>query len=710
MVKWVATGVLVWVLSAGIAFPADFVSGSASINWKSETTRDADQKETTNTLNQNYSVRLAKDLTSQIRFRSDVGAGIQKDDAERTTDLTPRFGLDISNPYFTASGEYQINEQGLDILGASTDEPRLTDEKWTLNLTSGIEKYPKLRLFYEQERDYDHLAVREQDDRSRIYRLTADYGYRWFHFLVEHSKDVDDDLVIGSTQTSVTNDGTVDFNKTFWGGRIKTFGSYRFSDEETDREARGSDVQFQEKVPADSLTAGAWYYEALQTDPAKAPVDWNSDPGLVDSITNSRTGEGLDLANITQALNVFIKLRTTETIRKLYLWTELPSTTVNDTMYAWDVYATNDPDQAGSWTPVAASVVYNDDEHRFEFDFSAVTARYFRVVNTARDTLLSLFITEIEAYKIITQAAGTTSSSSVQRQEVDASIDIQPLDWLNMRYAFSQDQTTTDPDDDTTRQTSHDFNLRADRDLHKYLTGWVQYHTNWSYETEGERHSTDTYSLFLGTRSIQMVSSSLSTVHSINRVGSDTRSTTTSSVLHVTANLREGVDLGVDGNVSFTDNKVDDSRTSSRGVNTDLDVELTRNLRVNAQYDMTWSDSEDSGGVETSDWTTSARSDVFYRPFRKLYVNGYYGNNRDSEGTTSSNTGGALDWVLSRKIRTGVRYNYDRSSDVTTSWASNIVWNLSRRIVFRVEYQWRRDKSDTLKKTQTMNGYLTASF
>ncbi len=701
MIKWLIVIFMLIVTLLQSAYAADEISGSAQIIWRSGSETTENKKEKLRSLNQTYNLGLRKDITSKINFSADVGVNATETeetgtDEQKTTRLFPRFRLNITNDYFDANGGYQLNERGLDVLGMTSDESRLTTENWNANFITRSVKYPKLQFRYDENRTYDYELPHETDTRSEIYEATADYTYKFLNFTARRSENEIENFVQDkeSTETATTSEGRVEFRKSFWGNRITSSGNYRWTEQETERVAIGAEARF-----LDERDRWAGLYVLTGT----GALD--DTPALIDG--NIAAGAGIDIGSSGDTdQNIGAELVRTEEVEEIWIYTEQKYTDNTNTPVQWDVYLSDDDNVTWDLIETNATSEYIQEEQRFKISFTPTSAKFFKVVNTTKASFINLYVTEIKLF-------GTTIEpvSTHTRENIIFDAGIRPVDWMRVTYNFTQDKSETDPDSRTTRLTAHNISARADADLHKYLKAWAQYQKRLEYDdTESDRRSTDTYSLHFDSSPLETLNSSLSINHSAPKKGSVTQSRTTSSLLHIAAELREGVDLSVDGNLNYTENLVTPTETFIRTVNSDLRLKLTRALTTEIKYTTDWTTTCDSDNIETSARNSTVRTDLYYRPVRSFYFRWSYELQRSSGGEESTVNQYNINWVMTEKLRLNMDYRIDRNSEVKTIYSADLAWNLSKVFVLRCEYDRSRREADTLTKTQTFTTILSARF
>ena len=588
-----------------------------------------------------------------------------------------------------------------------SDEDRFTTESWNVNFSTKSEKYPKVQLRYNEDINYDHLAVHDTDSKTTNFSGTADYTYRFLNFNYEYRNNVLDNYVTEAITETDTHYGRFDFRKSFWKNRITTSGSYSITNRNTETETRGQDVR--------------------------------------NGITHQ---------------NIGVDLTSAKEIDQIYLYTTTPDPAFKDN-FTWAVYSSSDN---STWTllkPSETDFDYNTSKKRFEISFTATTARYFKIVNTANDTN-NLYVTEIEAYDgttsiaasdglylqddtpevsshlnsepllidgdkttsaginiggYTTQAAFTTTETEQTTQNTQANLRYKPMDWLSFTYDFTQDERETKPDQEESEKTSrrtHSMNCRVERELHKYITAWAQYGRRLEYDSESEAEDkiTDTYLLHFLFSPLTTLNTDLSLNHTVSKEDGEAESKSSSALLQISAKLREGADLNVDANITRSENLVSQSETTIKSINSDLRLELTRMLTAEIEYDRNWTETQQSEpDGDTTGRTSNARIIFYWQPSHDFYLRGSYDIDRDEKsGEETTQQQYNMNWLMTEKMQLDMGYSLNRNDSVSSTYAANLSWNLSRVFTLRFGYDWSHQKKDMTETTQTFTTNLSARF
>ena len=155
---WIVVFLLTLICFRGVC-AGDDISGSANLTYLSTETKSGEEEKSFWSFTQNYNLQVTKKFTPKVNFAANLGINVDETNNTKTTRLTPDIRLNLRNEYFNADTGYRITEKGLDIMTMATDDPRYTTESWNVNLSTKSEKYPKVRLRYNEDINYDHLAV-----------------------------------------------------------------------------------------------------------------------------------------------------------------------------------------------------------------------------------------------------------------------------------------------------------------------------------------------------------------------------------------------------------------------------------------------------------------------------------------------------------------------------------------------------------------------
>lgn len=682
----------------------DDIHGSAHLTYTSTDTETGGEKTSSWQFTQVYNLGVSKALTPKVGFTADLDVNVTESNDEKTTRLSPDLRLDVTNEYFDANTGYRINERGLDILTMVSDEDRYTTESWNANISTKSERYPRVRLRYSEDKDYDYLPVHVTDSKTTNFSGSTDYTFRFLNFNYEYRDNTTDNYVTDSTQETDTHEGRVNFRKSFLDNKITSSGSYSITNRKTETETGGQDVSILD--PKKTPNRGLYAFDTI---PGSDALNDTYDE-LINGNTGTRVSNPttINIGGGNTYRNIGLDLNYQTEIEEIRLYTEDVSFT--SSLFAWDVYYSTDN---VNWTLITASASfsYDTDEDRFEISFSKTKARYFKVVNRSSDSTVDpIYVTEIEAYSYTTYAVHTTTETERTTETIQASVGYKPTDWLSFTYDFSQDDQETEPDDQKTTRDTHNVSGRVERELHKYLTAWAQYRRRWENDSAADDTTTDTYLLHFLSSPLDTLDTDLSFNHTVSKEESETRSKSSSGLFQITAKLREGADLDVDANITRTENLASQSETTTKSLDSNLRLELTRMLTAEIEYNWNWTDTEQPSG-DTIGRTSYAKTTLYWRPSHEFYFRGSYSIDRNEiSGEETTQHQYNMSWLMTEKMQLDMGYTVDKNDTDSLTYSSDLSWNLSRVLTLRFGYDWSRQETSTTTETQTITSDLSARF
>lgn len=452
-------------------------------------------------------------------------------------------------------------------------------------------------------------------------------------------------------------------------------------------------------------------YDGLYAkDPTPLSAKLVSTPALINGSANINIGGG----DINLYQNIGLDMSSPIEINKIYVYTTTPDGSSNFSDFAVEVYSSDDND---SWKLIpGASFKYNVLKQRAEISFTKTSAQYFKVVNTANDNF-NLYVTKIEASSV--QDAFTATETDQTTQTTQANVRYKPTDWLSFTYDFTQDEQEkdeTDADSTKTRQSNHNISglIGKEFKVHKYLKIRPEYRRRNEYkydsETEVKDKTTDTYRLHFLSSPLKALDTDLSLNHTVSKEDSETQSKISSALLQISAKLREGADLDVDTNITRSENPVSESETTTKYINSNLRLELTRMLTAEIEYNNNWTETENPDSSSTGR-THDAKCTLYWRPSHDFYLRGSYGVDRDhTSGDETTEQQYNMNWLMTDKVQINMGYTLNRNDSISSTYSSDLSWNLSRMFTLRFNYNWSRQQADIITETQTFTTNLSARF
>jgi hypothetical protein len=249
---------------------------------------------------------------------------------------------------------------------------------------------------------------------------------------------------------------------------------------------------------------------------------------------------------------------------------------------------------------------------------------------------------------------------------------------------------------------------------HKYLKIRPEYRRRQEYkydsETETKDNTTDTYLLHFLSSPLKTLDTDLLLNHTVSKEDGEIQSKSSSALFQVAAKLREGADLDVDVNITRSENPVSQSETTTKYINSNLRLELTRMLTAEIEYGRNWTETENPSGGTTGQ-TSNAKTTFDWRPSRYFYFRASYGIDRDEQsGEETTQQQYNMNWLMSEKMRLGMGYTLNRNDTISSTYSSDLSWNLSRMFTLRFNYNWTCQEADLITETQTFTTNLSARF
>ncbi|HKK72428.1 MAG TPA: discoidin domain-containing protein, partial [Candidatus Krumholzibacteria bacterium] len=391
VVPWCA--LLVMALAAPAwAQPAE-VNGSIDV---SAVQAEVDGEER-NTLQQRYSINLARDLTSTLRARASFRYfDFDIDGAEQfgafREEIQPSAELAWRTEWFRSS----VTALRRSIRSSATSG-RLVTENVVADWRSAIDGWPMLTLRYDWQKISEEDGgddARDTRDRRFLARLNVDreneiieYGFtrRWTENLIrglESRENSHQFRFLGSHSLAGER-------------RLRLDTQYLFTYRDRVDEVRTGTVLLEQVTTGQSLFA---------IDPSPELGTLQPVPGLADGNTGTATVPGIEIGTGSIDRNIGTDLGfEREAVSAMYVYVDRFSSATVD----WSVYVSDDGIE---WNEVTDTPIetFNTALLRYEIEFMPVSTRYLKVVNGGTNDAPVVFVTEIEVYEAL-QETGEVS-------------------------------------------------------------------------------------------------------------------------------------------------------------------------------------------------------------------------------------------------------------------------------------------------------------
>ena len=593
---------------------------------------------------------------------------------ERTL-LMPAVTLRLADPFVNAGVGYDRRDEMLESGGLVT---RMYRDSSHAHLGLRPEGLPTLDLQYvaTSRYDRDHKTLDLDEDvfqLSSMYRPVKSVQINYAASL----SDQQDHLTASDTK-SLTQTARVGYVDRFFDDRWLLAAHYYLTAQDIDSR-RGTTVGGGVRVqlfPVVGLSSinDAPQLGALTPNPALINGDLLTSSGV-------NIGQALSLGGDVQRRNVGVDFGIQTAVSTLYVWVDRPLPAVVANSFLWDVYTS--PDNL-NWF-LAQTVFpanFGQFDNRFEISFSAVSARYVKVVTRPLSVAVppppgfdvsNIFITEVQAFldqTVFVQAPGTTvhTSQNSNNADVNSRIDIIRSERHSLFYDFYYRSDRFEVNDRSPQTDSMMTNaLIASERFSRVFSGSAKVMRQ---QDEVARMRTETYtdteaSLLAAWNSLRKLGHTLAvTAKRENWEKRDTTRDTGTASLTNTAEVYPGVNayLGAIKNLTSTETGTATGRGDETQLTAGADIVPHPSLTLNVSYAWSASDQTVVGATTAALGSANRRTQnsfasAAYNPFSALYL---YGTVQRTEETgkptvtyttfsgswSSQITGGALELRL----------------------------------------------------------------
>ena len=372
-----------FVLTA-VPCAADPFSVSGNWNYRENGREDAD---TLTSFNQSYNLNFAKqlsammDLSSSIRYNDS-----QVSEGQDSSSLNPSATLNLRNDLFS------LNFNGSESRTDSEGSVPLINQSWGGNFYSQLEKWPGLRLYYNQSRTQDDQSRHEQNTESTSLGASIDYTLAGFDLLYDFRSSTSENLVADTTTDTLNHYAQLKYSESFFRNRLSVSASQQYSSSETETETPvGADGTYIQPV---TIWEG---FSAIDDTPLLGTLP--SNPLLVDG--NQEFSAGVEIAQnlFTEPQNIGIQVDFQLVSRIQVYLSDLVSPTVLGAL-SWELYQSSDNNL---WTqvnqPLTISTTIENRRTKVAIDFPVqVSARYLKLVVRASSFALEpVYVAEVDA-------------------------------------------------------------------------------------------------------------------------------------------------------------------------------------------------------------------------------------------------------------------------------------------------------------------------
>jgi hypothetical protein len=430
-----------------------------------------------------------------------------------------------------------------------------------------------------------------------------------------------------------------------------------------------------------------------------APLTLDPNPALIDG--NTTTSAGIDLISNIPLVRRQIGLGfvSPTQVNQLLVWVDRELTSTVAGSFSWQVFTSDDNlNWVGPIAPL--SVSFGTFQNRFEINFSIVTARYIKVVTTPilPGPLVppNIFVTELQAF-VRTPAADLKGKTSRTTHNYDLNVKTRILDNPSLFYELYYYLNRQEP----SGQQRYDL-INSLYTIHRFsevFSGRAKVGIENGKELD-EKRLAYIYDAAIMADPLRTLHHSL--VFNGREEEIEGRPNNTNSIiLYNTAQLYQGVDVNLNGGVTFTKQE---SGQEGRDflINFQSNIIPHRAMTLGLNYSNTISRRTGGGQDSLSIRRQTLDFNLSYNPFRTLNLVAFvqYINETGQKDRVLQNY--TLNWspFPDGALQFTVAYdeNY-RTEDhlVERIFRPNLRYNLSKRSYIDVTYQLTRSRSDIQK-------------
>jgi len=603
----------------------------------------------------------------------------------------PYIDLTLETPLYTASVGYLRRQERTDVFNSPSFT--LINDEYYVILGWRPEGLPSIDTQIRRRNLYDSEKA-SLDSKEDFISLNPKYQYQGlrldYYGTYLHSRDDLIDLDV----TQYTHSGRASYSNSFFNNRVSLTTNYNILYQETKTVSGGKGFVTFQAFPNGGLSR-------IDDTLPPAPVTLDPNPSLIDG--NTTASAGIDLVSDAPLVKRQIGLdflNPTE-VNQLLVWVDRELTPTIASSFTWDVFVS---ENNSVWTHWAGPMVgsFGPFQNRFEINFLNVIPpkRYIKVVTTPllRSPLVppNIFVTELQAF-VRTPAADVKENVSRTAHNYDLDLKTRILDIPALFYELYYYINRQEP----SGQQRYDLinSLNANHRFNDVFLGRVKVGIENGKELDKKRLAY-IYDAAVTADPLRTLRHSL--VFNGREEEIDGRPNNSNSViLYNTAQLYKGVDINLNGGVTFTKQESGEKgRDFIINFQTNIVPHRTMTLAFNYSNNISRRTGGDQGSLST--YTQTLDFNLSYNPFRTLNLFAFvqYINEKGQKDRVLQNY--AINWspFPDGALQFNVAYNENyRTEDhlVERIFQPTIRYNLSKRSYIDLSYQLIRSRSDIQK-------------
>jgi len=623
-----------------------------------------------------------------------------------TTDIKPFVDITLKNPVYTLGGKYDRREQkqtGSDLLTVTN-----VNENYMLIFGWKPEAFPSFDMRLGRSKLFDKERA-SQDTVTDFLLLSLqyvpEYGYlkgldiRYQPAYRKIQEKIDDVIT-----TDQTHNARVTYSDNFFSRRVSLYTSYNIAHTKTETILSSTTSEVSSQLfPFSGLSTAS---DSLTN------VVLNLNSALIDGNTLQSAGVDIGLAPVggdTRARNAGTDFVAETEVNSISIWVdrELPDQIAN--AFSWEIYTSQDNENWAFLTTVPLAA-FGPFQNRFEINFPNVTTRYIKVVTrplTPGDTLgvpgdfSSIFVTEMQAF--LRKPAGEldkrtkdTRTNNIYNLDVRTRVfDVPTLYYEFSYYLAHVASSFTNSTLSNGLSATHRFSSIVTAQARVAREDIVlKDDTGYSY----------LYNASMTAHPLKTLSHTLNYSGQTKDIGGE-KSNTNSVFINNTAELYKGINIKIDGGISF--NRRD---TGEKTTNTlySFGSGIVPHRRLSLDLYYTGTRTKQSGGDQgdSTDFTRRGTMGVSYKPFDTLYLIISLESITDPDKTRNLQNYG-INWspFPDGSLQFTFSYNESLTSDEgkTRQINPSLRWNISARTHLDLSSQFLKSESESLKSESVIS-------
>lgn len=674
-VRLVAAVALAVLLGAGGA-AADPFSVSGNLNYRENGGDDLDTKRT---LNQSYNLNFIKQLSSAMDFSAAARYNEnQFSDGDDSNSVNPSASFDLRSEWYSLNLNGSQNRLNVD------NSPSLFNRSWGGNFYSQIDRWPSLRLYYNQSDLWDDQRDHDQDTESTDFGASIEYALRGMALLYDLRRGQSDDQVSDINTETLNHYAQLKYTESFFRDRLSIGASQQYSSNKTDTDAAvGEDGIFMQPV---MLTGGLAIVN--RTNPLFSRLDNN--PALIDG--NDALSAGVRILPNDSDVYVNIGVETNfQRVSRVRVFLDRLLTTGEEgalRQATWTWYTSNESDP-DTWVRVNQAVNSPSFERlggRTVVNVDVATpimARYLKVVISSM--IISpfsnaAFIAEVEAGELIfTDAGRVRTTTKFVSHQTQVSINYRPAPGWSTGYSMRRVLNLPDASPDNT-QTTHSVN--ASYAPNNYFALALGASESRDDIEGGEDSMTRAYSMAFNSSPLSTLDFSLG--YTRTHGYEDGEETNQGDTIHGNVAAEIFPDLSMSLSPSWTRNRdlETGALTTTYGFVLTSSARLTPRLNLTSNWNYAHTKADSAADREEAEASSSRQygATLSYRPSDVLLVSTSYRRDVDMDDTSLS---GNLAWLMTRTLQANAGASFGLEADDPDQYNATINWSVSRNLALQ---------------------------